>query len=162
MLRAKNVKRVEDWLAHPALHANPGRVDLANRIKSGADHIIAGIALAERIVHHFKHNIWLRNAMRFPLPGPRHAGAGALSTAEFIKALHQRFAVRAKVQYRWAVSPRMPAARNWIDWVSHFDHISELYLVHGELEKMQALQKTLKEQLNWDASIPEPGEQIAI
>ena len=34
--------------------------------------------------------------------------------------------------------------------------------MHGELEKMQALQQALRERLNWIANIPELGEQIAL
>ena len=49
-----------------------------------------------------------------------------------------------------------------LHWASQFEHHPELYLVHGELEKMQALQQALRERLNWIANIPEPGEQIAL
>ena len=135
-----------------------------NRIKSGAI-IIAGSGMCTggRIVHHFKHNIW-RQECHVVFPGFQARGTlgrSIVDGAEFIKVLHQRFAVRAKVHTLGGFSAHAGRAQ-LIDWVSHFDHHPELYLVHGELEKMQALQKTLKEQLNWDASIPEPGEQIAI
>ena len=135
-----------------------------NRFQRGAI-IIAGSGMCTggRIVHHFKHNIW-RQECHVVFPGFQARGTlgrSIVDGAEFIKVLHQRFAVRAKVHTLGGFSAHAGRAQ-LIDWVSHFDHHPELYLVHGELEKMQALQKTLKEQLNWDASIPEPGEQIAI
>lgn len=164
MLRAKNVKRVEDWLPILRCTPTPEESMAINRIKSGAI-IIAGSGMCTggRIVHHFKHNIW-RQECHVVFPGFQARGTlgrSIVDGAEFIKVLHQRFAVRAKVHTLGGFSAHAGRAQ-LIDWVSHFDHHPELYLVHGELEKMQALQKTLKEQLNWDASIPEPGEQIAI
>ena len=164
MLRAKNVKRVEDWLPILRCTPTPEESMAINRIKSGAI-IIAGSGMCTggRIVHHFKHNIW-RQECHVVFPGFQARGTlgrSIVDGAEFIKVLHQRIAGRAKVHTLGGFSAHAGRAQ-LIDWVSHFDHHPELYLVHGELEKMQALQKTLKEQLNWDASIPEPGEQIAI
>lgn len=49
-----------------------------------------------------------------------------------------------------------------LDWVGHFAHRPALYLVHGEREKMEALQGAIRERLDWDAEIPEPGERIEI
>ena len=49
-----------------------------------------------------------------------------------------------------------------LDWVGHFAHRPALYLIHGEREKMEALQSAIRERLDWDAEIPEPGERIEI
>ncbi|MNJ81752.1 hypothetical protein D3C77_807200 [compost metagenome] len=49
-----------------------------------------------------------------------------------------------------------------LDWAANFKTRPELYLVHGEREKMLALQTALRTRLNWDATIPEPGERIAL
>ncbi|WP_410961769.1 MBL fold metallo-hydrolase RNA specificity domain-containing protein [Salmonella sp. SAL4457] len=35
-------------------------------------------------------------------------------------------------------------------------------MIHGEREKMEALQSAIRERLDWDAEIPEPGERIEI
>ena len=49
-----------------------------------------------------------------------------------------------------------------IDWVSNFENRPELYLVHGETEKMQVLQQAIRDRLGWEARIPELGDRIAL
>ena len=135
-----------------------------NRINSGAI-IIAGAGMCNggRIVHHFKHNLWRENC-HLVFPGFQAKGTlGRLIVdgASTVKVLHQRIAVKAKVHTLGGFSAHAGQSQ-LLDWASHFEHHPELYLVHGELEKMQALQQALHQRLNWIANIPEPGEQIAI
>ncbi|MEX5452885.1 MBL fold metallo-hydrolase RNA specificity domain-containing protein, partial [Stutzerimonas stutzeri] len=47
-------------------------------------------------------------------------------------------------------------------WVSNFENRPELYLVHGETEKMQVLQQAIRDRLGWEARIPELGYRIAL
>jgi len=163
-LAAKGIKRVEDWL--PVLRCTPTAEEsmAINRIKSGAI-IIAGSGMCTggRIVHHFKHNLW-RSECHLVFPGFQAAGTlgrNIVDGAPTVRLLHQRIAVKAKVHTLGGFSAHAGQSQ-LIDWVSHFDHHPELYLVHGELEKMKVLQGELKSRLNWDANIPEPGEQIVI
>ncbi|MEA1605288.1 MBL fold metallo-hydrolase [Pseudomonas spirodelae] len=163
-LAAKKVKRIEDWL--PILHCTPTPEDsmAINRIKSGAI-IIAGSGMCTggRIAHHFKHNLW-REDCHLIFPGFQAKGTlgrSIVDGAQSVKVLHQRIAVKAKVHTLGGFSAHAGQSQ-LIDWVSHFEHHPELYLVHGELEKTQALQLALRERLNWIANIPEPGEQIAL
>ena len=163
-LAAKGVKRVEDWL--PILRCTPTAEEsmAINRIKSGAI-IIAGAGMCNggRIVHHFKHNLWRENC-HLVFPGFQAKGTlGRLIVdgAETVKVLHQRIAVKAKVHTLGGFSAHAGQSQ-LIDWASQFEHHPELYLVHGELEKMQTLQQALRQRLNWIANIPEPGEQIAL
>lgn len=163
-LAAKKAKRIEDWL--PILHCTPTPEDsmAINRIKSGAI-IIAGSGMCTggRIVHHFKHNLW-REDCHLIFPGFQAKGTlgrSIVDGAQSVKVLHQRIAVKAKVHTLGGFSAHAGQSQ-LIDWVSHFEHHPELYLVHGELEKTQALQLALRERLNWIANIPEPGEQIAL
>jgi metallo-beta-lactamase family protein len=135
-----------------------------NRVKSGAI-IIAGSGMCTggRIAHHFKHNLW-REDCHVVFPGFQARGTpgrAIVDGASTVKMLHQRIAVKAQIHTLGGFSAHAGQSQ-LLDWVSHFDHHPELYLVHGELEKMQVLQQTLRERLNWIASIPEPGEQIAI
>lgn len=164
LLQAKGVKRAEDWL--PVLRTTPTPEEsmAINRIKSGAI-IIAGSGMCTggRIVHHFKHNLW-REECHLVFPGFQAQGTlgrRIVDGASTVKVLHQRIAVRAQVHTLGGFSAHAGQSQ-LIDWVGHFDHRPELYLVHGELEKMQALQQALHERLNWTANIPERGEQIAI
>ena len=127
--------------------------------------IIAGAGMCNggRIVHHFKHNLWRENChLIFPgFQAKGTLGRNIVDGAENVKILHQRIAVKAKVHTLGGFSAHAGQSQ-LLDWVSHFEHHPELYLVHGELEKMQALQLALRERLNWIANIPEPGEQIAL
>lgn len=163
-LQAKGVKRVEDWL--PILRCTPSPEEsmAINRIKSGAI-IIAGSGMCTggRIVHHFKHNLW-RQECHVVFPGFQAKGTlgrNIVDGASSVKVLHQRIAVNAQIHTLGGFSAHAGQSQ-LLDWASHFDHHPELYLVHGELEKMQALQQLLQERLNWRANIAEPGEQIAI
>jgi metallo-beta-lactamase family protein len=162
--QASGSKRIEDWL--PILRCTPSPEEsmAINRIKSGAI-IIAGSGMCTggRIVHHFKHNLW-RDDCHLIFPGFQAKGTlgrNIVDGAEHVKILHQRIAVKAKVHTLGGFSAHAGQSQ-LLDWVSHFEHHPELYLVHGELEKMQALQLALRERLNWIANIPEPGEQIAL
>jgi metallo-beta-lactamase family protein len=163
-LKKNNRRRVEDWLPILRCTPTPEESMAINRIKSGAI-IIAGSGMCTggRIVHHFKHNIW-REECHLVFPGFQARGTlgrNIVDGASSIKVLHQRFAVKAKIHTLGGFSAHAGQSQ-LLDWVKHFDHRPELYLVHGELEKMQILQQVLKQRLNWTANIPEPGEQIAI
>ncbi|GAB3462592.1 MBL fold metallo-hydrolase RNA specificity domain-containing protein [Azotobacter salinestris] len=164
LLQAKGVKRAEDWLPILRTTPTPEESMAINRIKSGAI-IIAGSGMCTggRIVHHFKHNLW-RQECHLVFPGFQAQGTlgrRIVDGASNVKVLHQRIAVRAQVHTLGGFSAHAGQSQ-LIDWVRHFDHRPELYLVHGEREKMQVLQQVLHERLNWTATIPERGEQIAI
>lgn len=160
----KQIKRIEDWL--PVLRCTPTPEEsmAINRVKSGAI-IIAGSGMCAggRIAHHFKHNLW-RGDCHVVFPGFQAKGTpgrAIVDGADTVKMLHQRIAVKAQVHTLGGFSAHAGQSQ-LLDWVRHFEHHPELYLVHGELEKMLALQDALRSHLNWIASIPEPGEQIAI
>lgn len=161
---AKKVKKIEQWLPILRCTPTPEESMAINRINSGAI-IIAGSGMCTggRIVHHFKHNIW-RKECHLIFPGFQARGTlgrNIVDGATSIKVLHQRLAVQAQVHTLGGFSAH--AGQNQlIDWAKHFEHRPELYLVHGELEKMQVLQQALKERLNWTANIPDPGEQVVI
>ena len=162
--KGKGRKRIEDWL--PILRCTPNPEDsmAINRIKSGAI-IIAGSGMCTggRIVHHFKHNLW-RNECHLVFPGFQARGTlgrAIVDGANTVKVLQQHITVKAKVHTLGGFSAHAGQPQ-LIDWVKHFDHHPELYLVHGELEKTQALQQALRERLNWIATIPDQGEQVAI
>lgn len=164
LLQAKGVKRAEDWLPILRTTLTPDESMAINRIKSGAI-IIAGSGMCNggRIVHHFKHNLW-REECHLVFPGYQAQGTlgrRIIDGASSVRVLHQRIAVRAKVHTLGGFSAHAGQSQ-LIDWVSHFDHHPELYLVHGELEKMQILKKVIHDRLDWVATIPEPGEQIAL
>lgn len=164
LLRSNGVSRVEDWL--PVLRCTPRPEDsmAINRIQSGAI-IIAGSGMCNggRIVHHLKHNLWRREC-HIVFPGFQARGTlgrAIVDGAPTVRVLRQRIAVRAQVHTLGGFSAHAGQSQ-LLDWVKHFDHRPELYLVHGEVEKMKVLQQALHDRLQWTANIPEPGEQIAL
>ena len=157
-------RRIEKWL--PILKATPSAEEsmTINRFKSGAI-IIAGSGMCNggRILHHFKHNLW-RKECHLVIPGFQARGTlgrAIVDGAQTVKLLHQRIAVHAQVHTLGGFSAHAGQSQ-LIDWVSHFKARPELHLIHGELEKMQVLQKVLDERLAWKANIPEPGDRIAL
>ncbi|MCQ4296500.1 MBL fold metallo-hydrolase [Pseudomonas stutzeri] len=154
----------ERWL--PILKSTPTPEESMsiNRFKSGVI-IIAGSGMCTggRILHHFKHNLW-REECHLVIPGFQARGTlgrAIVDGAGSVKLLHQRIAVNAKVHTLGGFSAHAGQSQ-LIDWVSNFENRPELYLVHGELEKMQVLQQAIRDRLGWEARIPEPGDRIAI
>ncbi|WP_439887870.1 MBL fold metallo-hydrolase RNA specificity domain-containing protein [Pseudomonas sp. MBLB4123] len=163
-IEARHVRRAEDWLPILRCTPTPDESMAINRIKSGAI-IIAGSGMCNggRIVHHFKHNLW-RSDCHLLFPGFQARGTlgrAIVDGATTAKVLHQGIAVKARVHTLGGFSAHAGQSQ-LLDWISHFAQRPELYLVHGELEKMQALQQALRERLQWAAHIPEPGQQVAL
>ena len=157
-------QRIEKWL--PIFRTTPSTEEsmAINRFKSGAI-ILAGSGMCTggRILHHFKHNLWRREC-HLVIPGFQARGTlgrAIVDGATTVKLMHQRIAVNAKVHTLGGFSAHAGQSQ-LIEWVNHFKARPELYLVHGELEKMHALQQALADRLGWEARIPEPGDRIAL
>ncbi|KJH83017.1 MULTISPECIES: MBL fold metallo-hydrolase RNA specificity domain-containing protein [Pseudomonadaceae] len=164
ILGGGQIQRIEKWL--PIFRATPTPEEsmAINRFKSGAI-IIAGSGMCTggRILHHFKHNLW-RKECHVVIPGFQARGTlgrAIVDGAETVKLMHQRIAVKAQVHTLGGFSAHAGQSQ-LIEWASHFQARPELYLVHGELEKMRALQQALDDRLDWKANIPEPGDRIAL
>jgi len=78
-----------------------------------------------------------------------------------VRILRQRISVKAQIHTLGGFSAHAGQSQ-LIQWVGHFENKPELYLIHGEREKMDALKGALQDRLNWTANIPEPGDRIAI
>ena len=159
-----NRQRIETWL--PIFRATPTAEEsmAINRFKSGAI-IIAGSGMCNggRILHHFKHNLW-REECHLIIPGFQASGTlgrAIVDGAKTVKLMHQRIAVKAQVHTLGGFSAHAGQSQ-LIEWASQFKTRPELYLVHGELDKMRALQEALRDRLDWQANIPEPGDRIAL
>lgn len=135
-----------------------------NRIARGAI-IIAGSGMCNggRILHHFKHNLW-RPECHVLFTGFQARGTlgrAIVDGAEQVRLLHQQIAVKAKIHTLGGFSAHAGQSQ-LLDWASRFTNRPELHLIHGELEKMLALQGALRHRLGWEANIPEPGDRIAL
>lgn len=164
ILDAEKKQRIEKWLPIFRTTPTPEESMAINRFKSGAI-IIAGSGMCNggRILHHFKHNLW-RKECHVVIPGFQARGTlgrAIVDGAKTVKLMHQRIAVNAQVHTLGGFSAHAGQSQ-LIEWASHFQASPELYLVHGELEKMRALQQALDDRLGWQATIPEPGDRIAL
>ena len=163
-LRGLGIHKVGDLL--PILHSTSSAEEsmAINRVTSGAI-IIAGSGMCNggRILHHFKHNLW-RPECHVVFSGFQARGTlgrAIVDGADRVRLLHQQIIVKAKVHTLGGFSAHAGQSQ-LLDWASHFNPRPELHLVHGELEKMLALQGALRHRLGWEASIPEPGDRIAL
>ncbi|WP_417779835.1 MBL fold metallo-hydrolase RNA specificity domain-containing protein [Stutzerimonas xanthomarina] len=159
-----NRQRIESWL--PIFRPTPTTEEsmAINRFKSGAI-IIAGSGMCTggRMLHHFKHNLW-REECHLIIPGFQASGTlgrAIVDGAKTVKLMHQRIAVKAQVHTLGGFSAHAGQSQ-LIEWANQFKTRPELYLVHGELDKMRALQEALRDRLEWQANIPEPGDRIAL
>ncbi len=157
-------RRLEKWLPILKTTPTPEESMTINRFKSGAI-IIAGSGMCSggRILHHFKHNLW-RAECHVVIPGFQARGTlgrALVDGAKTVKLLHQRIAVGARIHTLGGFSAHAGQSQ-LIEWIANFQPQPELYLVHGELEKMLVLQQALKERQGLNAQIPEPGDRIAL
>jgi len=164
MLREQDIHSLEDWL--PIIKQTPRPEDsmAINNTKSGAI-IVAGSGMCNggRIVHHFKHNLW-RPECHLVFTGYQARGTtgrAIVDGVESVRVLREDIAVLAQKHTLGGFSAHAGQSQ-LIDWVRQFENSPELYLIHGETEKMQILQTALKEQLDLNSSIPELGDRIAI
>ena len=163
-LRSHGAAGALDWLPILRCTQDADESMAINRIQRGAI-IIAGSGMCNggRIVHHLKHNLWRREC-HIIFPGYQAMGTlgrSLVDGASTVRILRQRIAVKAQIHTLGGFSAHAGQSQ-LIDWVSHFQPHPALYLVHGELDKMLILQQALREKLQWEASIPEPGQQISV
>jgi metallo-beta-lactamase family protein len=126
--------------------------------------IIAGSGMCNggRIRHHFKHNLWRRNAhvifVGYQAIGT--PGRALVDGAKVFRIGGDKIAVNAAIHTLGGFSAHASQSQ-LVDWVKHFKAPHpRLYLIHGEAEAKQALQKYLAKE-GWPAEIPRNGESIA-
>ncbi|GGC85970.1 MBL fold metallo-hydrolase RNA specificity domain-containing protein [Halopseudomonas salina] len=154
---------LKHWL--PILKCTPSTEEsmAINRVYGGAI-IIAGAGMCNggRIVHHFKHNLW-RDDCHIIMPGFQAKGTlgrRLVDGEKNVRIIHQSLAVKAHLHTLGGFSAHAGQSQ-LIEWLGHFKRSPEIYLVHGELEKSEALAAAIKARLGWLATIPELDEQIA-
>jgi metallo-beta-lactamase family protein len=153
------------WL--PPLHFSrtPEESMHINKISGGAI-VIAGSGMCSggRIRHHLKNNLWRNNThiiiVGFQAQGT--LGRALVDGAERVSIFGKEIAVNASIHTLGGFSAHADQGQ-LLDWAGHFSEPRpDLYLVHGELEKMLALQKQFHQHHQWYANIPQPGESIKL
>ena len=134
-----------------------------NNISGGAI-IIAGSGMCSggRIRHHFKNNLWRRNShliiVGFQAEGT--LGRALVDGAKKVMVFRNETAVNATLHTLGGFSAHADQ-RQLVKWAGHFENPRpELYLIHGELDKMLELQRCFHDQYQWYANIPKPGQKI--
>jgi metallo-beta-lactamase family protein len=135
-----------------------------NRITAGAI-IIAGSGMCSggRIRHHLKWNLW-RAAAHVVIVGFQAQGTpgrALVDGAQHLRLLGEDIVVRAHIHTLGGFSAHA-GQTDLVKWAGHFQPHPTLYLVHGELDKMQALQARIQKVHGWQAQIPAEGQTIRI
>jgi len=155
----------KEWL--PPLHYTRSTEESMqiNTITGGAI-IIAGSGMCTggRIRHHLKNNLW-RNNTRVIIVGFQAQGTlgrALVDGARHVSIFGKEIAVNASIHTLGGFSAHADQSQ-LLDWTKSFSKPRpDLYLVHGETEKMLELQKQLYSHQQWHANIPHPGEMIEL
>lgn len=148
----------------PVLRYSPSTEEsmALNKIEAGAI-IIAGSGMCTggRIRHHFKHNLWRRNA-HVVIVGYQAIGTPGRALVDGAKTFRlgsDEIAVKAAIHTLGGFSAHASQSQ-LLDWIKNFSKPHpRLYLIHGEAEAKTALRKRLSHE-GWSANIPHPGESI--
>jgi len=134
-----------------------------NKIEAGAI-IIAGSGMCTggRIRHHFKHNLWRRNA-HVVIVGYQSIGTpgrALVDGAKYFSIGGDKIAVYASIHTLGGFSAHASQSQ-LLDWINNFSKPHpRLYLVHGEAEAKLAFQAFLSRN-GWSAKIPQSAETIS-
>jgi metallo-beta-lactamase family protein len=132
-----------------------------NKVVSGAI-IIAGSGMCNggRIRHHLKQNLWRKQShvvfVGFQAMGT--PGRKIIDGATHVKMAGEDIAVRAQIHTLGGFSAHA-SQEQLIDWLSHFNTLPKIYLIHGEEGAKHTLQRAIKEK-GWNAFIPHFEETI--
>jgi len=135
-----------------------------NRITGGAI-IIAGSGMCTggRIRHHLKWNLW-RAAAHVVIVGFQAQGTpgrALVDGAKKLRLLGEDIAVKAQVHTLGGFSAHAGQSE-LVKWAGHFQPHPPLYLVHGEADKMEALQAQIKTVHGWESKIPQEGQTLRL
>lgn len=153
--RAKEIaEQSGDPFGLPNLHLSRKSQDSMkiNEIQSGAI-IIAGSGMCTggRIKHHFKHNIWRKEAhvMIVGFQARGTLGRALVDGARHIRLWGETIQVKAQVHTIGGLSAHADQ-QGLIDWYNHFEKRPRVVLVHGEPDTMNTLAHRLKSEYRVD------------
>jgi metallo-beta-lactamase family protein len=128
--------------------------------------IISASGMVEngRVLHHLRHTIEDRKNMLLfvSFQAPNTLGNRILNGQRYVKILGDEFAVRAEVRRLDSFSGH--ADRNdLLNWVKpHIKNLRAIFLVHGELDSMQALAGGLRDLGAQRVEMPARGQSFEI
>lgn len=155
-----------DPFSFPSLETTSTKEEslLINKVKERAI-IIAGSGMCTggRIMHHLKHRLWnkLNTVMFVGFQVTGTLGRHIIDGDEYVKIYGEDIVVKAQIQTINGFSAHADQS-DLIEWVRNFKDLKDLYLIHGEVEKMDIFTEVIKDKLNRDASIMEYGVTVEI
>ena len=133
-----------------------------NKVEAGIVVIAgSGMCTGGRIRHHFKHNLWRRNAHVIIVGYQANGtpGRALVDGAKYFRIGGEKIVVNAAIHTLGGFSAHASQSQ-LIDWVSHFKQPRpKLFLIHGEAETKVLLQQRLAEE-GWSAQIPANAETV--
>jgi metallo-beta-lactamase family protein len=135
------------------------------RIERGAVIISAsGMCEAGRIKHHLKHNLGRRESTIL-ITGFQAAGTlgrRLVDGAKEVRIFGIPVAVRADIYTINGLSAHADQAA-LLDWLRHFKHAPDTYVVHGEQETADTFAEAVRKTLHWTrVQVPVPRASIAL
>jgi len=135
-----------------------------NEVKKGAI-IIAGSGMCTggRIMHHLKHRLWnpLNAVIFVGYQVEDTLGRKIINGAESISVYRENIKVRSKI-YTINDFSAHGDQNDLIEWMEHFKELKKIFLIHGEIDKMEIFRDAIKKRLNIRAHIVEKGEPLHI
>lgn len=137
---------------------------MINKVKERAI-IIAGSGMCHggRIMHHLKHRLWSEKNcvifVGFQVEGT--LGREIIDGYEYVKIYGEDIVVKAEVATINGFSAHA-GQDDMIEWMSNVKDLKNLYLIHGEEDKMKIFTKKIKEELDLDAKIVKYAQAIEL
>ncbi|MDD2652738.1 MAG: MBL fold metallo-hydrolase [Sulfurimonas sp.] len=127
--------------------------------------IIAGSGMCNggRIMHHLKHRLWnTRNAVIF-VGYQVHGtlGRSIVDGEKMIKIYGEEIAVKAKVYTINGFSAHADQ-KELIEWIRPIGGLKNIYLIHGEIEKMEVFASEIQNELKQEVNIVEYAKPIKL
>ena len=135
---------------------------LINKEESGCI-IIAGSGMCTggRILHHFKHRLWdERNSVIFVgYQVEDTLGRQMIEGSGSIQLYHENIKVNAQIHMINGFSAHADQS-NLLAWMSEFEKLDKVFLIHGEPDKQVIFKQAIKEKLHKSVHIVKYAEQI--
>ena len=121
----------------------------------------SGMCTGGRILHHFKNRIWNpKNSVIFVgYQAEGTLGREIINGAKWIKIYHEEIKINARIHTINGFSAHADQ-HELIDWMRGFDHLGQIFLVHGEKSKQQIFKEVIFRRLHKKAHIVKEGETI--
>ncbi|GHA40958.1 MBL fold metallo-hydrolase [Photobacterium aphoticum] len=123
----------------------------------------SGMCTGGRILHHFKHRLWdERNSVifvGFQVQGS--LGRQLIDGAESIQIFNETINVNAQIHTLNGFSAHADQT-DLLAWMSEFEQLGKVYLIHGEAEKQAVFKGVIQEQLDKPVHIVKYGEKVYV